>query len=153
MCCQEALFEVTDLARLDEQVQGAQRLLERGLAVPLVHLVQVDVIGAQAAQAGLAAGDDVVKGQAGVVRAVAHGHPDLGGEQQLVPAAPQDLAHDLLGLAAGVDVGGVDEVDPGVQAHVHLPAGLLHVGRADVLEIPAAAERHRAHCEHGHPQT
>ncbi len=144
--------DVTDLARGDQPVQRVQRLLKRGLAVPLVHLVKVDVVGAQAAQAGLAAGNDVVAGQPGVVRAAPHRHPHLGGHQHLVPAARQDLAQDFLGLAAGVDVGGIDEVDPGVQAHIHLPPGLGHVGRPDVFEWPAAAERHRAHGEHGNPQ-
>jgi hypothetical protein len=67
--------------------------------------------------------------------------------------AAQHLADDFLGLAVGVDVGGIDQVDPGVQAPVHLPPGLRHVCRPDVLERAAAAERHRAHGEHGHPQT
>jgi len=53
-----------------------------------------------------------VTGEAGVVRSAAHRHPDLGGHKHLVPAALQDLAQDLLGQAAGVDVGRVDEVDP-----------------------------------------
>ena len=47
---------------------ASQRLLERRLSVPLVHLVEVDVIGTQPAQAGLAAGDEVVAGEPGVVR-------------------------------------------------------------------------------------
>ncbi len=67
----------------------------------------------------------MVTGEAGVVRPAAHRHPYLGGHQHLVPAAAQDLAQDLLGQAAGVHVGGVDEVDPGVQAHVHLAAGAV----------------------------
>jgi hypothetical protein len=110
------------------------------------------VVGAEAAQAGLAAGDDMVAGKPGVVRPPAHRHPDLGGQQHLVPAAREDLADDLLGQAAGVDVGGVDEVDPGLQAHVDLPSGLVHAGRPDAGEPAAAAERHRAHGEHGDPQ-
>jgi len=32
-----------------------------------VHLVQVDAVGAEATQAGLAAGDDVVAGKPGIV--------------------------------------------------------------------------------------
>ena len=45
-------------------VQRVQRLLDRGLAIPLVHLVQVDVVRAETAQAGLAAGDDVLPREA-----------------------------------------------------------------------------------------
>jgi hypothetical protein len=82
-----------------------------------------------------------------------HRHPHLGGQQYPVPAAVEHLADDLLGQAAGVDVGGVDEVDPGVQAHVHLPPGLVCAGRPDVGKVAPPAERHCAHGEHGHPQT
>ena len=88
--------DVAHLALLDQQVERPERLLERGLAVPLVHLVQVDVVGAEAAQARLAAGDDVLAGKAGVVRAVSHRHPHLGGDEHPVPAAGQHLAEDLL---------------------------------------------------------
>ena len=70
----------------------------------------------------------------------------------LRPVLQEHLAHDVLGQPAGVDVGGVDEVDPGLQAHVDLPSGLVHIGRADAGEPAAAAERHRAHGERGDPQ-
>ena len=117
-----------------------------------MHLVQLDVVGAEAAQAGFAAGDDMVAGEPGIVRPPAHRHPDLGGHQHPVTAALENLAYDVLGQPAGVDVGGVDEVDSGLQAHVYLPSSLVHVGRPDAGEPSAAAERHRAHGEHGDPQ-
>jgi hypothetical protein len=63
---------------------------------------------------------------------------DLGGEDDVVaPAAGQRLADDLLGLALGVDVGGVDEVDPGVQGPVDDPDALVVVGVAPVANIIA----------------
>src|SRR5918994_383960 len=52
---------------------------------------------------------------AAVVRVVAHRGVRLGGQHDVVAAALQRLADDLLRLALRVDVGGVDEVDPGVQ--------------------------------------
>jgi hypothetical protein len=69
------------------------------------------------------------------------------------PAAAHHLAEDLLGQAAGVDIGGVDQVHPGVQAHVHLAPGLVYPGGADVGEGTPPAEGHRAHGQHRHPQT
>ena len=51
------------------------------------------------------------------------------------------LADDLLGLAVRVDVGGVDEVDPGVQRRVDDPDRLVVVG------VAPRAEHHRAEAE------
>ena len=94
---------------------------------------------------GLALGDEMVPRQAGVVGAVAHRHPRLGGHQHLVAATLQDLPEDLLRQPVGADVGRVDQVDPGVQAPVDLPAGLVDPGRPDAGEPALAPEGHRAH--------
>ena len=53
-----------------------------------------------------------------MVGVVAHRDGHLRREHDVVAAALERLADDLLGLAGGVDVGGVDEVDPGVQRGV-----------------------------------
>src|SRR5438067_1797866 len=46
--------DVADFARVDEVVERPKRLFQRSLTVPLVHLVKVDVVGAQAPKARLA---------------------------------------------------------------------------------------------------
>ena len=104
----------------------------------------------QPLQARLALGDQVMARQA--VGAVAHGHARLGRQQHLVTAAFQDLPADLLGQPVGVDVGGVDQIDPGLQAPVDLPPGLLQVGRPDAGEPASAAEGHRAHGQDRDPE-
>ena len=45
--------DIADLACLHDVVQRLQRLLDRRLVVPAMDLVEVDVIGAEAAQAGV----------------------------------------------------------------------------------------------------
>ncbi|MNH33908.1 hypothetical protein D3C79_944660 [compost metagenome] len=50
--------DVTGLAGLDHVVQGLHGLLDGGVVVPAVDLVQVDVIGTQAAEAGVDVGHD-----------------------------------------------------------------------------------------------
>ena len=60
-------------------------------------------------------GDDPAAGDAALVGVLAHRAPELGGQHDVVAAALERLADDLLRLAGGVDVGGVDEVDPGVE--------------------------------------
>src|SRR4051812_49461113 len=68
--------------------------------------------------------------------------PALGGEDDVVPpSAGQRLADDLLGLALRVDVGGVDEVDAGVESGVDDP------DRVVVVVIAPLAEHHRAEAE------
>ena len=70
----------------------------------------------QAPQAVLDLPDDPAARVAALVRVVAHRAVDLRREHDVVaPAAGERLADDLLRLAARVDVGGVDEVDAGVE--------------------------------------
>src|SRR4051794_23766958 len=54
---------------------------------------------------------------------------------------PAGLAHDLLGLPVGVDVGGVHEVDPRVEGAVDDP------DRVVVVRVAPGAEHHRAEAE------
>jgi len=81
-------------------VKGLERLLERSLTVPLVHLVEVDVVSAESAQAGFSAADDVVPGQTGIVGPFTHGHPHLGRNEHVIAIRAQRLAEDLLRGAA-----------------------------------------------------
>jgi hypothetical protein len=77
-----------------------------------------------------------------LVGVVAHRAVELGGEDDVVaPPAGQCLGDDLLGLALGVDVGGVDDVDPGVQRAVDDPDALVVVG------VAPGAEHHRAEAQ------
>ena len=133
--------DVADLALADEIGEGAEGLLDIGVRAGPVHLVEVDVVGAQPAQRVLDLAHDPAAGPAAVVGLVAHRHEELGGQDDVVAAALQGLADDLLGHAAGVDVGGVDEVDPGVEGAVDDPDG---VGAVVVAPRP---EHHRAQAQ------
>ena len=63
--------EVAHLAGADQVVERGERLLDRRARVGLVHLVEVDVVGAEPAQRRLDRADDVAPRAAGaVVRAV-----------------------------------------------------------------------------------
>ena len=107
-----------------------------------VDLVEVDPVGAEAAQAVLDLADDPAPRVAELVGVVAHRAVDLGREDHVVAAAAGErLADDLLGLAARVDVGGVDEVDPRVERAVDDRDRLVVVGLAP------GAEHHGAEAE------
>src|SRR2546422_7028943 len=96
-----------------------------------MDLVEVDPDGAEAAKAVLHLGDDPATRVAPLVALVTHRAVDLGGQDDLVAlAAGKRLAHDLFRLAPRVHVGGVDEVDPGVQRTVDDPDRLVVIGVA-----------------------
>ena len=61
--------DVAHLARADQVGQRAQRLVDGGLGVGAVDLVEVDAVGAEPLQARLAGLDDVQPGEAHLVRA------------------------------------------------------------------------------------
>lgn len=127
--------DITDLARLDEIVEGLHGLLERGVVVEAVNLEQVDVVGAQAAQRGVDLIEDGSARQVELVDVVLGGLvsvplgvvPHLG----LLAHAPvalchdddflardlvlaQRLAHNLLADPVGVHVGRVPRVETAV---------------------------------------
>ena len=79
-----------------------------------MDLVEINVIDAEALEAGVDGGHDVFAREAPVVGAVAHRAEDLGGDDQFLAARlelTQELAGDALAVTEGVHVGGVEEVD------------------------------------------
>ena len=113
--------------------QRAERLVDVGVLLGPVDLVQVDPVGAEPAQAVLDFAHDPAARVAELVRVVAHRAVHLGREHDVVaPAAGSALPDDLLGLAARVDVGGVDEVDARVERAVDDPDALV------VVRLPQA---------------
>jgi uncharacterized protein (DUF2336 family) len=80
-----------------------------------MHLVQVDVIGAQTPERVLDRAHDPLARAAAVVGLVVHRHEELRGEDEIVAAALERLADDLFRYATGVDVGRVLEVDARVE--------------------------------------
>ena len=83
--------DVARLARLDDIVQGLHRLLDRGLRIPAVDLVQVDVVEAERSseasiEAMMCLRERPEPFSPGIV-----GHGHLGGQHVLL-AHPEQLA-------------------------------------------------------------
>jgi len=79
------------------------------------------------------------------VGVLAHRVVELGGEDHVIPpAAPERLADNLLGLALPIDIGGVKEVDPGIERSVDDPNRLV------VIRVAPGAEHHRPEAELAH---
>jgi len=73
--------------------------------------------------------------------------PNLGRDQDVVTPALQRLTDDLLRATGRVDVGSVDQVDPGVEAEIDLAPGVGQLGVADLREVAQSAEGHRSEGE------
>ena len=69
--------DVADLALVDEVGQRAERLVDVGVRVGAVDLVEVDPVGVQAPERVLDLGDDPAPRDAAVVGVLAHRHQNL----------------------------------------------------------------------------
>lgn len=138
--------DVQDLARPNEVVEAADDLLHRREGVPDVHPVDVDVVGPEPLEAGV---DGAA--QALAVRAAGVGVGRVGAERVLgtqhpaVPVGADQVADDALALAAGVEVGGVDEV--AARLREALDDGRRVLGRC--ARAPAAPEHHGSQAQLG----
>jgi len=112
-----------------------------------VDLVEVDVVGAQPAEAGVALRHDVHAREPDLVRPVAHPAAHLRGHDDIRPPHAERGAEHFFRPADRVDVGGVEEVDAGVQRPMDECVRLLLAEGADRLEHADAPERHGAKTE------
>ena len=139
--------DVADLALLHEIVERPQRFVDGHVAVRLVADVEVDVVGAQAAQAGLARLDQVLARESNVMRRGAHAHEGLGRQDEVVAPAHQRLAEDLLGGAERIDVGGVERRHARLAADVEDARRVGDAQVAHLAETIPSADGHRAEAE------
>ncbi len=109
------------------------------------------MVEAQPLEACLDAVHDVAARRAAIVGARAHAAMHLGRDHHvraLDAQAPQRLAGELLGAALGIDVGGVDEVDAGLERAADDAVDLLLAQLADRLpHARLPAEGHRAEAQ------
>ena len=113
---------------VDEFAQCGDRLVERGDAVRLVVLVQVDAVGAETAERGFDGVPDISAGTSPTVSIGlrAHLHAELRGQDDVVAVALDGGAKQPFAVTAraalfaepAVHVGGVEQGDPGVEGRV-----------------------------------
>ena len=116
----------------------------------MVQVIQIDVVGAKAAQAVLAGAEDVEARGAIVVGAGTHALGHLRRNQHVVAPALDGLAQYLLRKAQRVSVRSVEHVDAGFEAEVHHARGFGDVdGAPGTKELRAAAEGRRTEGEYG----
>src|SRR5271165_3373098 len=115
-----------------------------------MHLVEIEIIGLQPLETALHFAHDVHACRAAPIQIVAHGEPDLGGENDFLPYAPQGITYQRFALSEAVDVRGINEVDATVQGQLHHSRGVL---LTEVSHVHLAAELHRAKRHFAHDES
>ncbi len=128
--------DLEHLALVDELVQGAEGLFDGDVGVGAVHLVEVDPVGAETAEAVVDGAGDPLRGPAPGLGVLAHLSGELGRDDGLVPPGAEGLAEELLGRPLPVDVGRVEEGHAPVEGFADHPVGL--VGFDPHAEVVAA---------------
>ena len=144
--------QVAHLAVLHQLIERAHGLIGRGLAVPAVGLVEVDVVRTQPPETPLDRLDDVVSGQAAIVGPVADHGAALARDEQPVAAPGDDLTHGFLGPPETVHVRGIDEVDSGIERHVQHSSGFRDLDLPHRLAL-VTAEREGTQSKNRDPQS
>jgi len=105
--------EIADLAGLDDVVQRLHRLLDRRVRIEAVDLVEIDVVGTEPGQRCVDLLHHGSPGEPSTAGSVAHRLEELRREHDVITTGVrlEGAAHDLLGAAVPVDVGGVPEGD------------------------------------------
>jgi hypothetical protein len=142
---------VSDLPLAEEVIQGAEGLVDRCRLVVAVQLVQIDVVGLQAAQGRIHGREDVLAGVTPVEGCRAGRSEALCGHDEAVSFPVQPPADNFLRHspgaqipAQGVGIGSVEEVDTAL-------GGTVEDGDRRFL-IALQAERHRPQAQSGNLQ-
>ena len=84
---------------MDQRVESLDGFFDGGLRVESVHVVNVNIVGVEPAQAGLAGLNQMVARGAEIVGTVAHIECGFSGNQNRVAASGDGLAEDFFGYA------------------------------------------------------
>ncbi len=120
---------IADLALANQVANGRHRDLQRRVVVFAVQVIDVEIVSAQARQAGVDTVEHVLAAQTAAVRDTVHrAETDLGRQHPFVAVTGNRFADDFFRTAVGVDVGGVDEIDALVPGLVDDPQGIFGAG-------------------------
>ena len=131
--------DVTDFAGANEIIEGAKGLLDRCGGIGEMNLVEIDPVGAEALEAGLGGGDDVMAGGALHGSGLVHGAAEFGGQDDALAVLAEDLAEDGFRTAAlAVGIRGIEKGDAQVDGLVNDFAGSLQIdAQAEVIAAEA----------------
>src|SRR5580704_17545175 len=109
--------DVADLAGLHSIVERFEGFFDRSFVIPAMGLVEVDVVGLQAAEALVEFMEDGFARETAAVGFIAHDAVDLGGDDDGFAAGVglEEVAQNDFAVAARIDIGCIEEVDAEVE--------------------------------------
>jgi hypothetical protein len=100
-----------------------------------VYLVEVEVVGSEAAKKISDRLHDPLAGTTTVVRCRAHRHEEFCGQEDVITAPGERFSDDFFGAAVGVNIRGINEVNAGVEGVVDDFDGVVGV-RLKATSVP-----------------
>ena len=94
-------------------IQHLQRVGDRRARVRTMNLIQVDGVDLKSPQTGFESRAHIF--WTGALPSFAHFHSEFRGDDRLLPAALERLSEKLFALAAAVNIGRIEKVDPRVE--------------------------------------
>ncbi len=143
--------DVAGFAGFHYVVQGFESFFDWGLVIPAVGLIEIDIVGAESAEAVIDFGEDCFAGQAAAVGVFSHGAVDFGGEDDFIALGEitECAADDFFAGSVGIDVGGVEEVDACVEGFFYEGSALFFVQGPEVISTLGNAVAHAAEADAG----
>ena len=123
--------QVAHLALLHQPLHSANSVLDRHRRINAVLVIQVDHLHTQPGEAFITCFDHIFRAAVGAGLAIGHVHiAKLAGDDRLFAiAVGERAAQQLLVLALGISVGGVEKISARVQGRAHRGNGLSLVHR------------------------
>src|ERR1019366_372019 len=102
--------EVTNLPLPHQRIQSRQSFFQRRVRIEAMDLVQINVIGLQAAQTQLDVLENMFTRETFSVRSHAGGKENLSGQYHVIAAAFQPFSQNFFRTSVGIAIGGVNEI-------------------------------------------
>jgi hypothetical protein len=122
--------DISHLSVSDQKIKGSEGLFLGNVEIGSVEKIDIDIIGLQSLQTVLTALNDMVLRIPGVIRPGARFHKDLAGDEDFlsfsIPA--KGLSKDLFTLPTRIDIGAIEEIDPGFKGSFNDLKGFLPIG-------------------------
>ena len=142
-CRKVRAADVTHLALTDQVFQRAQGFLDRRQRIEIVLLIEIDIVGLQAAQTVFHCTYDVAARCTLFGAVVAHGLRVFRREYDVLAAITEHFTqHGFRAAASGIDVGGVEQRDAKVDRLVNDLARCFQVGALAEVVAAEADSRH-----------